>query len=148
MCKCNPGFILLEDKITCAPIVANISENLIADKEKSVCPKGYVMDLVSLTCVDVDECDTGEADCDINTQICRNEVGSYKCVDVIPPSSEDCKPGFRFNVGTEACEGRFVVDVVTRVVDASDGDAFACRPFSVWGLSEITRTPNEIASIY
>lgn len=110
MCKCNPGFILLEDKLTCAPVVANISENLInhgGAKEKSPCPKGYAMDLLEHTCVDVDECDTGEADCEIDTQICRNEVGSYKCVDVIPPSAADCKPGFRFNVGTEACEGLF-----------------------------------------
>lgn len=66
------------------------------------------MDLLENTCVDIDECDTGEADCDASTQICRNEVGSYKCVDVIPPSAEDCKPGFRFNVGNEACEGLFL----------------------------------------
>lgn len=75
---------------------------------KSPCPKGYAMDLVTEMCVDVDECETGDADCNVDTQICRNEVGSYKCVDVIPPSAEDCKPGFRFNVGTEACEGLFL----------------------------------------
>lgn len=99
----------MEDKITCAPVVANISENLInGGKVKGPCPKGYLMDLLENTCVDIDECDTGEADCDASTQICRNEVGSYKCVDVIPPSAEDCKPGFRFNVGNEACEGLFL----------------------------------------
>lgn len=88
-------------------MVKNISENLISTRGRGPCPQGYVMDLVSNVCVDVDECDTGEATCDPNTQICRNEVGSYKCVDVIAPSAEDCKPGFRFNVGTESCEGLF-----------------------------------------
>lgn len=105
VCKCNQGFILLEDKITCAPVVKNISENLI-NKDKEACPKGYIRELLTSACVDVDECDTGEATCDINTQICRNEVGGYKCVDVIAPSAADCKAGFRFNVGTESCEGR------------------------------------------
>lgn len=70
-----------------------------------MCGKGYMKDLLTGNCVDVDECDTGEADCDVDTQICRNEQGGFKCVDVISPSAEDCKAGFRFNVGTEACEG-------------------------------------------
>lgn len=104
-CKCHDGFILLEDKITCARVVSNITENLINYKENGSCPKGYLMDLSSNKCMDVDECETGEADCEVNTQICRNELGTFKCVDVIPPSEEDCKHGFRFNIETETCEG-------------------------------------------
>lgn len=96
----------MEDRITCAPVVANISENLVNGNEKQACAKGYMKDLLTNLCIDVDECDTGEADCDAQSQICRNEPGGFKCVDVIPPSAEDCKTGFRFNVGTEACEGR------------------------------------------
>lgn len=108
MCKCNPGSILLEDKITCVPIVGNISENLITGKDKGVCAQGYMKDLLTGSCIDVDECETGDADCNVDTQICRNEIGGFKCVDVIPPSAEDCKTGFRFNVGTEACEGLYL----------------------------------------
>lgn len=95
--------MLLEDKMTCVPISVNISENTI-DDGKSSCSKGYQKDILSDKCIDVDECDTSEATC-TNNQVCINEIGSYKCIDILPPNS-DCKTGFRFNVKTETCEGK------------------------------------------
>lgn len=82
-----------------------MSENLIPSG--SDCPAGYAMDPHLKKCLDVDECDTGDADCDMESQVCRNEAGSYKCVDIMPPSS-DCEAGFRFNVVTESCEGMYL----------------------------------------
>lgn len=67
------------------------------------CRKGYKRDTNNRTCIDIDECETGEADCDLDEQVCFNTDGSFKCIDVSEPSA--CPDGYRYNVKTETCQG-------------------------------------------
>lgn len=51
---------------------------------------------------DVDECLTGENNCNKESQICLNIKGNYTCVD----KKSRCPPGFKKNVKTQLCEGK------------------------------------------
>lgn len=52
---------------------------LIADVATCVCPAGYVTDESNpSTCTDIDECETGDHDCDENAA-CMNRTGGFDC---------------------------------------------------------------------
>lgn len=66
------------------------------------CRIGFEKDQRTGECVDVDECETGEAACDAQLQVCMNVEGSYKCLDI---QEVKCEAGFRYDRKTGKCEG-------------------------------------------
>lgn len=113
VCKCNPGYVLMSDNISCeketvTDVTATEPPKKDDDEEtdtemESECESGYAKNKDN-ECEDIDECETGDATCDLKTEVCFNKPGSYKCLGVIPPSTT-CDKGLRFNVKTEQCEG-------------------------------------------
>ncbi|KEP64123.1 UNVERIFIED_CONTAM: calcium binding egf domain-containing protein [Hammondia hammondi] len=77
----------------CVPTVPVIGE------AACICPPGYAGDGVAAGegCVDINECATGNNDCDTRTTVCVDLPGSYKC---------ECKPGF-----LTAPNGRTCLDI-------------------------------------
>lgn len=58
-------------------------------------------------CEDINECDTGDANCDISNQACVNTLGSFKCYDIITSDrSDQCNEGFRYQARIDQCVGR------------------------------------------
>jgi Calcium-binding EGF domain/EGF domain len=109
------------DQLTCAdPSECQVNDG----KASCVCPVGYVSAPDNANaCEDVDECNTGVADCDSNAN-CKNRVGSYDCT---------CKEGFSGNgkvcMRLDDCEGA----ANTCSADASctrvdDGIQCTCTP--------------------
>lgn len=57
-------------------------------------------------CEDINECETSDVECDMETQVCMNTVGSYKCLDIVENNeSSQCATGLRFNAKTGDCDG-------------------------------------------
>ncbi|KXJ70373.1 hypothetical protein RP20_CCG023913 [Aedes albopictus] len=103
MCRCHPGYTLLDDRKTCAQITSE-DENEISSTEildSSDCRRGYEKDQRTGECADVDECETGEATCDTNNQVCMNLEGSYRCLDI---QDVKCDAGYRYDRKAGKCE--------------------------------------------
>ncbi|KAG1700053.1 Fibrillin-2 [Nymphon striatum] len=60
---------------------------------KPLCPKGYIKNINSEECQEVDECEAIPAVC--NGGECVNSIGSFSCT---------CQPGYVRNILTNACE--------------------------------------------
>lgn len=101
VCKCYPGYTLMDDRKTCAQITSEDENEIPLDNTLSDCRIGYEKDQRTGECVDVDECETGEAVCDAQLQVCMNVEGSYKCLDI---QDVKCEPGFRYDRKTGKCE--------------------------------------------
>lgn len=72
--------------------------------EHSECPAGH--QLIGEQCEDIDECEVSEVNCDIETQVCMNTVGSYECLDIEKNNEgAQCDTGLRFNAKTGECDG-------------------------------------------
>lgn len=57
-------------------------------------PFGYILIIFAVfTCVDIDECTTGEAGC---SQICKNTLGSFEC---------SCDNGYELSYDSKTCDG-------------------------------------------
>lgn len=52
--------------------------------------------------LDIDECITGDNDCNKESQVCLNTKGNYTCVDKV--SKNTCPPGFKKNPFTQYCD--------------------------------------------
>ncbi|XP_062564121.1 fibulin-2 isoform X2 [Armigeres subalbatus] len=102
MCRCHPGYTLLDDRKTCVQITSE-DENEISteDAGSSDCRRGYEKDQRTGECVDVDECETGEATCDSSNQVCMNVEGAYRCLDI---KEVKCDPGYRYSRKVGKCE--------------------------------------------
>jgi hypothetical protein len=72
------------------------------------CPPGMTYD--GSECEDINECETGEATCDINNQACLNTIGSYKCLNILTKVS-NCDDGYRYQARIDQCVGEFVMSV-------------------------------------
>lgn len=70
----------------------------------SDCSAGYSKNDSTGECDDIDECEDGEVTCNIETQVCFNTIGSYKCLDIAPATS--CPDGYKQNSITRQCEGK------------------------------------------
>ncbi|KAJ6646501.1 Fibulin-1 [Pseudolycoriella hygida] len=103
ICKCNPGFELLEDRITCVPKANDLASNEVYTNSTDDCDAGYIKNEQSGECEDIDECESGDATCDMSSQVCYNTLGNYKCLDIIQSPSV-CSDGFRYNAKTESCD--------------------------------------------
>lgn len=116
ICKCNPGYVLMSDNISCQMETSTTQATELESTKKDYedetetdsesdaeCESGYIKNKDNL-CEDIDECETGDATCDLKTEVCFNKPGTYNCLGVIPQST-NCDKGLRFNVKTEQCEG-------------------------------------------
>ncbi|XP_021709534.1 fibulin-2 isoform X2 [Aedes aegypti] len=102
MCRCHPGYTLLDDRKTCVQITSEDENEISTDEmESSDCRLGFEKDQRTGECVDVDECETGEATCDINNQVCMNLEGSYRCLDI---QDVKCDAGYRYDRKAGKCE--------------------------------------------
>lgn len=72
----------------------------------SDCLTGYSKNDSTGECDDIDECEDGEVTCNIETQVCYNTIGSYKCLDIA--SATSCPDGYKQNSITKLCEGKLV----------------------------------------
>lgn len=71
------------------------------------CAAGYTKNIETKECQDINECDTGEANCDINNQACYNTIGSFKCLDIlVSERSSHCEEGFRYQSRIDQCVGK------------------------------------------
>lgn len=72
------------------------------------CAVGYTKSIDTKDCEDINECDTGEANCDINNQACVNTIGSYKCFTILDSEkNSECEEGFRYQARIDQCVGEF-----------------------------------------
>ncbi|KAL7022702.1 hypothetical protein ACKWTF_012350 [Chironomus riparius] len=53
-------------------------------------------------CEDINECETGDANCDRESQACLNTNGSYKCLNIISKVSS-CEDGYRYQARIAQC---------------------------------------------
>lgn len=112
ICKCNEGYALMSDNISCEKVKetlttqATVSQTTGKDYDDDECEIGYVKNKENM-CEDIDECETGDATCDLKTEVCFNKPGTFNCLAVIPQSTK-CEKGLRFNVKTEQCEGIYI----------------------------------------
>uniref|UniRef100_A0A182N3D6 EGF-like domain-containing protein n=1 Tax=Anopheles dirus TaxID=7168 RepID=A0A182N3D6_9DIPT len=116
VCKCNPGFELLDDKKTCVPVSDEDNEAV----EVKRCGKGFKLNRRTDKCEDVNECETGEATCNPANQVCRNTRGSFLCVDVVLPDIA-CDAGYAPKDGQ--CED---VNECLELLDACDREKEHC----------------------
>ncbi|XP_055536321.1 fibrillin-1 isoform X1 [Wyeomyia smithii] len=101
MCKCHQGYTLLDDRKTCVQITSEDENEISTEQIASDCRQGYEKDQRTGECVDVDECETGEAVCDMERQVCMNIEGDYRCLDI---QDVKCDGGFRFDRKSGKCE--------------------------------------------
>ncbi|XP_035894268.1 fibulin-1 isoform X2 [Anopheles stephensi] len=92
VCKCHPGFELMDDSKTCAP-VSDEDNEAIERKDTFACGKGLKYNKHTDECEDVNECETGEATCNPANQVCRNTRGGFICVDIVLPDIA-CDAGY------------------------------------------------------
>ncbi|XP_058457725.1 fibulin-1 isoform X3 [Malaya genurostris] len=100
-CKCHQGYTLLDDRKTCVQITSEDENEISADETSSDCRRGYEKDQRTGECVDIDECETGDATCDIDRQVCVNFDGGYRCLDI---QDVKCDTGFRYDRKSGKCE--------------------------------------------
>lgn len=71
------------------------------------CASGYAKSSDSDECEDINECDTGEANCHATNQACLNTIGSFKCLDIlVSERTSNCEEGFRYQARIDQCVGR------------------------------------------
>ncbi|XP_067136118.1 fibrillin-2-like isoform X2 [Centruroides vittatus] len=120
-CECHAGFHLLPDGQNCADVDEcahrtdtckrniEICQNTVGGFEcveinsgnlASNCYLGYYLNQETNTCDDIDECTLGSDNCNRQTQICSNTIGSYTC---IPHTFENCPVGFRKDLNSAGC---------------------------------------------
>jgi hypothetical protein len=79
------------------------------------CANGYTKNSETDECDDINECDTGEANCDGNNQACLNTIGSYKCLDILnSEKSNNCEEGFRYQARIDQCVGNLSFKTFSR----------------------------------
>ncbi|XP_055595503.1 fibulin-1 isoform X2 [Uranotaenia lowii] len=119
VCKCEPGYMLLDDRKTCVQVTSEDENEISTDEVYADCRRGFEKDQRTGECVDVDECETGEATCNAMTQVCMNLEGSYRCLDI----QEDvkCEAGYRLDRKTGQCE-----DIDECEDDAACDEGFQC----------------------
>ncbi|XP_037732235.1 fibulin-1 isoform X1 [Drosophila subpulchrella] len=90
-CKCQPGFVLDDNNVTCSPM------------KPKICPSGYSLDKLENKCVDIDECRENTHECTFS-QYCLNTKGDYHCLNV---KAENCPPENKHNdcKGNECKDG-------------------------------------------
>lgn len=77
------------------------------------CLKGYKKNVGTGACEDIDECDTGDANCHKENQACLNTLGSYKCLDILVTeksgndNNSKCEEGYRYQARIDQCVGKF-----------------------------------------
>lgn len=67
------------------------------------CPLGHVKNEQTGECDDIDECESSDVSCNIETQVCYNTKGSYKCLDILPAETTACPNGFQFDNKINQC---------------------------------------------
>ena len=70
------------------------------------CATGYEKNKITNKCVDINECENGDATCDPDKQACYNTMGSYKCLEILPTDETHCDDGFRYNARINQCTGK------------------------------------------
>lgn len=77
------------------------------DKLNRNCASGYLLNENTGECEDIDECEGSDIICDLNTQVCVNSKGSYKCLNINQVSNPipTCPNGYKFDLDTKQCEG-------------------------------------------
>lgn len=104
------------------------------------CPEGFILDNDDRTCMDVDECTTGNHDC---SDICTNNEGSYQCSCpsgmLLSPDGRDCaNPDpcatdnggcsqlceVRSNLSVCSCRNGFEIDMndISQCIDINECD--------------------------
>lgn len=58
----------------------------------SDCDAGYIKNEQSGECEDIDECESGDATCDMSSQVCYNTLGNDGCVKRFNLFSKQCIP--------------------------------------------------------
>ncbi|GAB6029259.1 hypothetical protein CHUAL_005025 [Chamberlinius hualienensis] len=100
-CQCHTGYALQSDGRTCTStsgrcIRNNPCEQLCLDTGEAIicnCKYGYKLNNDHKSCTDIDECAEDDHDCDWETQMCVNTIGSHECID---------KPNAAFEGGERA----------------------------------------------
>ncbi|XP_060555257.1 fibrillin-1-like isoform X3 [Ruditapes philippinarum] len=147
-CHCLGGYELHNDTASCVDINECEVENggcdhmcdntlgsfqcscfgtfeLKTDNTSCACPDGYVLNADNTTCVDVDECENNNGDCD---QICTNKEGSFSC---------SCHTGYSLNSDGISCMDINECNVENgdcEQVCTNDDGAFSCSCYNGYVL--------------
>lgn len=68
------------------------------------CPTGHAKNEQTGNCDDINECEGPDVTCNLDTQVCYNVPGSYKCLDIL--SVNQCPNGFKFDPKIKHCIGK------------------------------------------
>lgn len=66
------------------------------NNDNNDCQSGYYYNVTESRCKDFDECRFDSHDCNLSSQVCRNLLGSYLCIDI----GDKCPGGFRQSTST------------------------------------------------
>jgi nidogen (entactin) len=118
------------DDDPCETNACSVYAECIADYEargnySCMCKVGFEGD--GFNCHDIDECQIGENDCDVNAE-CYNLVGHYECSCLSPyvGSGKECKYG---EVECQGCDVNAVcVDKRCECRSGYSGDGLTCKP--------------------
>ncbi|XP_050026342.1 uncharacterized protein [Dermacentor andersoni] len=163
VCKCNEGFRLEDDLVSCTDIDECSDGMADCDESRERCmnipgsfkciPKGDTVALPNVggdvpqcdagfkyntaikDCIDVDECSEGLDDCEGDTQSCLNTHGGYQC---LSKESKECPGGYVWK--DDACVD--VNECTEGLSNCAEGEAcvngvgsFSCVPVSNSGCS-------------
>ncbi|XP_065305767.1 fibulin-1-like isoform X9 [Dermacentor albipictus] len=163
VCKCNEGFRLEDDLVSCTDIDECSDGMADCDESRERCmnipgsfkciPKGDTVALPNVggdvpqcdagfkyntaikDCIDVDECSEGLDDCEGDTQSCLNIHGGYQC---LSKESKECPGGYVWK--DDACVD--VNECTEGLSNCAEGEAcvngvgsFSCVPVSNSGCS-------------
>lgn len=127
--------------------------------QTSYCPAGHVLNAGRGECEDINECESDEVTCDIDTQVCFNTAGSYKCLDIISyekqsaaaaatedaaPSlgiAHDCEPGLRYNTKTDECDGMRAIEIQRPSNSRTHAHVYLCSTVLRSLVHEINEQP-------
>lgn len=102
----------------------------------SDCDTGYKKNYETGECEDLDECATVDVTCNIDTQVCYNTLGSYKCLDILQAAPK-CQDGFRLNMKTDQCDGE--AEWKNAVRDVISSSLYIQTSTSAWSRTTIVR---------
>ncbi|XP_063219441.1 fibulin-1-like [Bacillus rossius redtenbacheri] len=162
-CECHEGFTLMSDGKTCQQkdlpdrcAVNNPCAHKCLDTGIAVecsCRQGYQLGVDERSCYDIDECILKMDRCDPETQHCKNEPGSYICINadgqaVKPPSGQNpvnssesnnmkCPAGYQYNKNAQVCDD---IDECSLQL-ATCGEGSVCE--NTIGSYECVRRPAE-----